>query len=252
MGSARGATTARLLPADDVPPVGALLDVAPHRASAALTARLLDVGPDRLVLAPPTDVLGTPAALAEGEQVDLVWGEHGEVLGVSAVVARRADTEWTATITSTLQKVQRRDAVRVRVDLRATIARARLTSGPVPVQGGSAAVPAREMAEPAEGLHASAPPPLLVPVDDLSETGARCVVDPVVLRLDQGERVLLDLPVDGLTGPVTATVVHRRFRPGARGVLVGLRFTDLPTGDADLLRRYVFTRLRELRRRGAL
>ncbi|MEJ5944124.1 PilZ domain-containing protein [Pseudokineococcus basanitobsidens] len=226
MGAARGGTSGRLLPADAVPPVGSLLDVAPHRAAPALTARLLDSGHDRLVLGPPTDVLGTPTEMVEGEEVDLVWGEHGDVVGVAALLERRTGPGWTAVVVAPPQRVQRRDAVRVPVDLRATLAR--------------------------DGAGDGAPGTLDVPVADLSESGARCVVDPVALRLEQGERVRLGLPVAGLSGPLAAQVVHRRFRAGSRGVLVGLRLVDLSDGDADVLRRHVFARLRELRRRGAL
>ncbi|WP_298801157.1 flagellar brake protein [uncultured Pseudokineococcus sp.] len=220
-------STARaLLPADEAPPTGSLVDVAPHRAHVPLTARVVAVGADRLVLERPADLLGAASRLVEDEAVDLVWSEAGSVVGVPVLVRDLSDDGWTAVVTGAPQRVQRREAVRAPVDLRGRIGRAADAPG-----GGRV---------------------LEVVVEDLSESGARCLVDPVELRLEQDELVHLDLPLEGLPGPLAARVVHRRYRHGTRATLVGLRFEATSAADADAVRRHVFARLRELRRRGAL
>lgn len=219
-------STARtLLPVDEAPPAGSLVDVAPHRAHVPLTARVVRVAPDRLDLERPADLLGAAPRLLEGETVDLVWSEAGSVVGVPVLVHDLGEDGWTAVVTGAPQRVQRRDAVRARVDVHGRVARAGAATG-----GGG----------------------LDVVVEDLSESGARCLVDPVELRLEQDELVLLDLPLEGLPGPLTARVVHRRYRHGTRATVVGLRFEGTSASDADAVRRHVFARLRELRRRGAL
>jgi len=245
-----------VLPEAEAPPVGSLLDVVPpdgrpdatgRTGARALTARVLATAPDHLVLATPTDVLGTPVPVVLGADLDLVWSEHGDVVGVAVRVGHVDDGTWGAVATAGPQRVQRRDAVRAPVRLAAVLSRD-------PAHRGEEPAPADEPGGPATdgGARPELRTVVEVPVDDLSESGARCVVDPVVLRLEHGARVLLELPLDGLHGPLTARVVHRRFRPRGRGVLVGLRFVDVTDAEADVVRRYVFARLRELRRRGAV
>jgi hypothetical protein len=240
-----------VLPEAEAPPVGALLDVVPpdgrpdatgRTGARALTARVLATAPDHLVLATPTDVLGTPVPVLLGADLDLVWSEQGDVVGVAVRVGHVDGGTWGAVATSGPQRVQRRDAVRAPVHLAAVLSRD-------PAHRGE---DDPEDPMPGVGVRPALRTVVEVPVDDLSESGARCVVDPVALRLEHGARVLLELPLDGLRGPLTARVVHRRFRPRGRGVLVGLRFVDVADAEADVVRRYVFARLRELRRRGAV
>jgi len=236
------------LPVDESPGPGELLDVSLHRAGAPLTARVLAAGPDRLVLAAPVDVLGTPSRLVEGEEVDLVRADAGDLVGIPVVVERAGGApgeDWTAVVVGAPQRVQRRDAVRVPVDARAGLLghRARPLGDGVGDGDGDG--------DGDDGGRSSAEQ-LELPVLDLSEGGARCLVDPVVMPLELGQTVRLRLPVDGLAAPVRAVVVHRRFRPGTRHVDVGLRFAGLSESDSDTLRRHVFTRMWELRRRGAL
>lgn len=219
------------LPVHEGPDAGELLDVALRRACVPLTARVLGTEPDRLLLAPPVDVLGAPSRLVPGELVDLVWSDGGDLVGIPVAVERTDGAQWSAVVVGPPQRVQRRDAVRVPLDARAVLSRP--AAGEAGTAGGAA-----------DGLE--------VPVLDLSEGGARCLVDPVALQLEQGQTVLLRLPVDGLPGPVSALVVHRRFRGGTRHVDVGLRFTGLGEAEADALRRHVFARMRDLRRRGDL
>ena len=257
-----------LLPEAEAPPVGTLLDVVPpdgrpdatgRTGARALTARVLATAPDPLVLATPTDVLGTPVPVGLGTDLDLVWSEHGDVVGLAVRVGHVDDGTWGAVATAGPQRVQRRDAVRTPVQLVAVLSRDPGHRGTGPAPAGDPEHP--EVSEDpqapggpttGDGAPQGFRAVVEVAVDDLSESGARCVVDPVALRLEHGARVLLELPLDGLRGPLTARVVHRRFRPRGRGVLVGLRFVDVADAEADVVRRYVFARLRELRRRGAL
>jgi len=207
------------LPVEEAPGPGELLDVSLRRAGVPLTTRVLEAGTDSLVLSPPADVLGAPSRLVEGEEVDLVWADAGDLVGIPVVVRVTGGERWSAVVVGPPQRVQRRDAVRVPMDARAVL------------------VGADEVE---------------VPLLDLSEGGARCLVDPVLVQLEQGQTVRLQLPVEGLAGPVQARVVHRRFRPGTRHVDVGLEIVGLGEAGTDTLRRHVFTRMWELRRRGDL
>ncbi|WP_299035910.1 flagellar brake protein [uncultured Pseudokineococcus sp.] len=223
------------LPVEEAPSPGELLDVSLHRAGVPLTARVLGVEPDRLLLAPPEDVGGVPSRLVEGERVDLLRTDGCDLVGIPVVVQRTGGSDWSAVVVGPPQRVQRRDAVRIPMDARAVLVGAR-----------------RAAPGPQDGEVDAADGDLEVPVLDLSEGGARCLVDPVVVGLEQGGTVRLQLPVEGLSAPVRARVVHRRFRHGTRHVDVGLRFLELGEDDADALRRHVFTRMWELRRRGDL
>jgi hypothetical protein len=72
---------------------------------------------------------------------------------------------------------------------------------------------------------------------DLAEGGIRCLA-PEVAPFDPGEAVEVSFDVDGLLLTTRADVVRWGLAPG--GVNIVFRFTELPRGDADRLRRFVF------------
>jgi len=74
---------------------------------------------------------------------------------------------------------------------------------------------------------------------DVAEGGIRCLASQPV-PFDPGEAVEVSFHVDGRGLSARAEVVRWGVAPG--GVTIVFRFTDLPRGDADLLRRFVFRR----------
>jgi c-di-GMP-binding flagellar brake protein YcgR len=72
---------------------------------------------------------------------------------------------------------------------------------------------------------------------DLAEGGVRCLA-PQVAPFDPGEVVDVSFDVDGALLTARASVVRWGLAPG--GVTIVFRFTDLPRGDDDRLRRFVF------------
>ena len=72
---------------------------------------------------------------------------------------------------------------------------------------------------------------------DVAEGGIRCLA-PQLAPFDPGEPVEVSFSVDGIELTVRAEVVRWGVAPG--GVTIVFRFTDLPRGDADRLRRFVF------------
>ena len=82
---------------------------------------------------------------------------------------------------------------------------------------------------------------------DVAEGGIRCLASQLV-PFDPGEAVEVSFDVDGLALTTRAEVVRWGLAPG--GVTIVFRFTDLPRGEADRLRRFVFRQ--ELAVNGAL
>ncbi|HEV7862218.1 MAG TPA: PilZ domain-containing protein [Acidimicrobiia bacterium] len=81
---------------------------------------------------------------------------------------------------------------------------------------------------------------------DVAEGGIRCLA-PQVAPFDPGEIIELSFDVDGMLFAARAEVVRWGLAPG--GVNIVFRFTDLPRGEADRLRRFVFRQ--ELAHNGA-
>ena len=72
---------------------------------------------------------------------------------------------------------------------------------------------------------------------DVAEGGIRCLA-PQLAPFDPGEPVEVSFDVDGQPLTARAEVVRWGLAPG--GVTIVFRFLDLPRGDADRLRRFVF------------
>src|SRR5207244_12782976 len=72
---------------------------------------------------------------------------------------------------------------------------------------------------------------------DVAEGGIRCLASQLV-PFDPGEAVEVSFDVDGLALSTRAEVVRWGLAPG--GVTIVFRFTDLPRGEADRLRRSGF------------
>jgi PilZ domain len=72
---------------------------------------------------------------------------------------------------------------------------------------------------------------------DVGEGGIRCLASERA-PFDPGEAIEVSFDVDGLGLTARAEVVRLRLAPG--GVTVVFRFVDLPRGEADRLRRFVF------------
>jgi hypothetical protein len=72
---------------------------------------------------------------------------------------------------------------------------------------------------------------------DVAEGGIRCLASQVA-PFDPGEPVEVSFDVDGMLLTARSEVVRWDLAPG--GVTIVFRFTELPRGDADRLRRFVF------------
>jgi hypothetical protein len=72
---------------------------------------------------------------------------------------------------------------------------------------------------------------------DVAEGGIRCLA-PQLAPFDPGEAVEVSFDVDGQVLTARSEVVRWGVAPG--GVTIVFRFTELPRGDADRLRRFVF------------
>jgi len=72
---------------------------------------------------------------------------------------------------------------------------------------------------------------------DVAEGGIRCLASQVA-PFDPGETVEVSFDVGGIGLTARAEVVRSGLAPG--GVTIVFRFTDLPRGEADRLRRFVF------------
>jgi hypothetical protein len=81
---------------------------------------------------------------------------------------------------------------------------------------------------------------------DVAEGGIRCLA-PKMVPFDPGEAIDVSFDVDGMALMARAEVVRWGLAPG--GVNIVFRFTELPRGEADRLRRFVFRQ--ELAHNGA-
>jgi hypothetical protein len=172
----------------------------------------------------------TPAVLVAGESAPLpplpagarhrlAWTTDRELVVVPVDICPEDAEHWALTPCGPAQRMQRREYVRVRVDL------------PAQLQPDVDAVPGGE--DPGE------PAVIEGNLVDLGEGGARCVVPEP--GLPDGARLTLafDDP-DGERLVVPAAVVRRMDLPGTRGhVSLALRFTD-PELHGETVRRLVF------------
>lgn len=178
-----------------------------------LTSRVEDRGGDRLTVAVPRDPdAPTPRPVAApAEAVALRWNNPRGIGMVEARLARvtRAGIvpAWELVAAGEPVVFQRRRYARVPV-----VMRGRVT-----------------------GLGRRST--WAVTILDLAEGGIRCLA-PSSAPFDPAEPVRLAFDVDGAPFTTRARVVRWELAPG--GVLVAFRFDELPRGEADRLRRFVF------------
>ena len=222
-------------PDRDYPVAGTVLDLIPTSHSDTYLSWTEDVGGDELVVSAPKDSSLRPVSVQVGEQIDLVWSSSGELRCLPMVLASIEQSEqprWRLRRVGVVKRGQRRDAVRAPLTL------------PVELRAGPALFRATTV--------------------DLSEGGLRCVLERARRSTlaaggdtagqappEPGDvvRVAAMLPDASIT--CLAEVARRHPRDDAR-VELSVRFIGLQEHQQDLIRKQVFTRLRELRQRGLL
>jgi hypothetical protein len=190
-----------------------------------------------LVVSAPLDRSQRPVTLGVGELVEVVWQASGKLHALPLVLMAIESGErprWRLRLAGVLRRAQRRDAVR-----------APLT---VPVRVG----PERA---PSEGTTV-----------DVSEGGLRCILDrkrqpgpslrdpnrsPGSTPPGVGDIARLAVMFPEFTITCLSEVTRQHAREDAL-VELSLRFIGLTEDQEDLIRRRVFARLRDLRRRGLL
>jgi hypothetical protein len=204
----------------DLPDVNELVDVMLDSRTEPLAALISVVGEDTVLLREPVDRSGQFVLPAAGDGGLLVWGGGSNLRQAPIAVLetnRRPEPTWLVRLTAAAGRCQRRSFVRADVNL------------PVVLR------------------HSDAD--LEVTAVDLSEGGMRCstraetaakVGDSVVAEFSAGRKLT-----------VPATVVRVRRGDTERPTDLGLSFVAVTMGDADTIRRYVFSQLLEQRRRGA-
>ena len=216
-------------PGDAYPQQGTVLDLIPASRGDTFMSWAEAVGADELVVTAPKDRSTGPVDVPVGERVDVVWkGSRGlcSLPCVLTAVERSEQPRWVLRGAGTVQRGQRRDAVR-----------APLT---VPVQLG----------------------PDTARIDgttvDLSEGGLRCVLEkgPAPEWLESpgqaiGTVVQVSVELSDLTVACLAEITRHFPRDDARTEL-SVRFIGLSEHDQDEVRRRIFSRLRELRHRGLM
>jgi hypothetical protein len=214
---------------DGYPQQGAVLDLIPASRGDRFLSWAEAVSDDELVVTAPKDRSTRPVEIPVGDRVDVVWkGPAGlcSLPCVLAAVERSEQPRWVLRRAGTVQRGQRRDAVRaplvVPVQLGPDTARA----------GGTTA--------------------------DLSEGGLRCVLDkgPVPDWLEApgqaiGTVVQVSVQLSDLTVSCLGEITRRFPREDARTEL-SVRFVGMSEHDQDEVRRRIFDRLRDLRRRGLI
>lgn len=208
------------------PEPGELVDVLLDRRTEASIARVVAVQGTALDVAPLRSRSKERVELVAEELGLLVWrGARALVQAPFAVEDPAGGARpWRAQLLGDAAPAQRRAFVRADVDLPA-----RLLLGETS---------------------------LAVRVTDLSEGGLRCVLvadlpAEVVLSAGQPATVVLDDPaLARLSGPLEGRVMRRRRGTHAVPGTVSVRFDDLTIADGDVLRRHVFSRLRERRQAG--
>ena len=217
------------IPGTDYPEVRTVVDLLLSSRPDAMISWVEAADGDTLVLAPAEDRTRQQRRLAVGERMDVVWRGPDHLLSLPAAlvdVESGAAPVWRLRPLGPAIRGQRRAAVRAPM---ATAVRFEGPAGPVPgttldvSEGGL-----RVLLDPAPGIEPSAEPP----------AGAPAPGSIVSLVLTVGE---VDLPCRG--------EVLRHIRRDDRWELT-LRFVGMHENTQDLIRRYVFERLRTLRARG--
>jgi hypothetical protein len=204
----------------DLPDVNDLVDVTLDSHSEPLAAVIGAVTGDIVLLGEPIDRTGRILLPETGELGLLVWGGGSRLRQAPIAVLetnRRPDPTWLIRLTAPAGRCQRRSFVRANVNL------------PVVVR------------HPDMDLEVTAV--------DLSEGGMRCNTRSDV-GFTQGVSVIAEFDT-GRHLAVSATVARLHHGDEERPTELGLWFTGLNMADADDIRRYVFRRLHEHRRRGA-
>ena len=214
---------------DAYPQRGTILDLVPASRGETFMSWAEAVSGDEIVVTAPKDRSMRPVEISVGDRVDVVWKAAGELCSLPcalAAVERSEQPRWVLRRAGAVQRGQRRDAVR-----------APMTA---PVQLGSDAARIGGTTV------------------DLSEGGLRCVLDkgPAPDWLETpgeglGTVVPVWLQLSDLTVSCLGEITRRFPRDDARTEL-SLRFIGLSEHDQDGIRRRIFDRLRDLRRRGLL
>lgn len=216
-------------PADAYPEHGTFLDLIPASRGETFMSWAEAVGDDEFVVTAPKDRSMRPVDAPVGERVDVVWKRGAELCSLPCVLAaveRSEQPRWVLRRAGSVQRGQRRDAVRAPMAVPVQL-------GPDIARIGGTTV-------------------------DLSEGGLRCVLDkgPVPEWLETpgqaiGTVVQTSVELSDLTVTCLAEITRRFPRDDARTEL-SLRFIGLSEHDQDEVRRRIFARLRDLRHRGLM
>jgi hypothetical protein len=169
-----------------------------------------------IVVRPEGDGAAWKTAVKDGDPVELYWvgAEEERMLPAKIVDVEPGDeVRWHLAATGPAERSQRRKAVRARVVLPVYI----------PWAGGQ----------------------LVGETVDLSEAGARCIVDGWGLPPEPETRLEISLTLGEEVVHLRAEVVRQQAQ-GPRWLL-SMRFLDVSESDGDQLRRRVFQALREER-----
>jgi c-di-GMP-binding flagellar brake protein YcgR len=211
-------SVAEMSVADARPDTDVEVQVTAVRGGLTVTARVERIDATTVVIRPSVSEYVDQTVVAVGEEVTVLWLSEEGARALPAEVAtveRGAASRWHLRVVGPTESVQRRQAVRARVVLPVTV-----SLNGVDLDGD-----------------------LL----DLSEGGARAVVDPYGITPAPGS--VLGVTVQLEDGPLRARAeVVRQQTVNARWSL-SLRFLALPEKEQDRLRRRVFQALREERAR---
>jgi hypothetical protein len=216
-------------PDDGFPEHGTVLDLIPASRGDRFLSWVEAVDDDEFVVTAPKDRSARPVEIPVGERVDVVWRSPAGLCSVPCVLAaveRSEHPRWVLRRADAVQRGQRRDAVRAPLV--------------VPVQLGPDTAPAGGTTV------------------DLSEGGLRCVLDkgPAPEWLEApgqaiGTVVQVSVQLSDLTVSCLGEITRRFPREDARTEL-SVRFVGMSEHDQDEVRRRIFDRLRDLRRRGLI
>lgn len=222
-------------PGRDYPAPGTVLDLIATCLSDPYLSWVEDVRGEEIVVSVPRDPSLRPVSVPVGEQIDVVWNNAGDLrclpMALTSVVPGEGP-RWCLRRVAAVKRGQRRGAVRVALTLPVVLVAERTT--------------------------------LRATTIDLSESGLRCVLEKerhTVLAASEADaprtppevgdvvRVAAVLPDTEIRCLAEVTRRHPRDDPR---IELSVRFIGLPEHQQDLIRTRVFTRLRELRRRGLL
>jgi hypothetical protein len=183
-----------------------------------VTASVEESGVSILVLKPILGTLPGDTTVKPGDAVEVFWVRGDEERMLSAAVSEvetGGGPRWYLSVSGPSERSQRRRTVRAQLELRVGI----------PWAGGE----------------------MVGQTIDLSEAGARVLVDGWGVPPEPGNPVTIGIDLDGSILEVRGEIVRQQFR-GAQWVL-GIRFTAPPERVQDRLRQRVFQSLREERAR---